>query len=105
MFRRMLIYTFGIALDMIYDNTVARGNDLYKDLMKREPYLSVLSTWELQLHNPNSAPGKPKDFIGDEIDLKFRGVFRYVLNEGYGQEACNNDALNKNYQLDGILKK
>lgn len=84
------------------ENAVASGNELYVNVMKRDPYLSVLSTWELQLHNPDAVAGKPQDFIGDEIDLQFKGVFKYVWNKGVGAQACDNKELAKNYKFEGF---
>lgn len=87
------------------NNTVAASNSLHQELAKRKPaYLSVLSTWELQLvHNSLGEQQKLQRFAGDEIDLQFKGGFRFVMNRGLGQEVCSNYALNKNYQIDRYL--
>lgn len=87
-----------------HGNAAAAGNGLYEEVMNRDPaHLSVLSTWEFHLVNPNSEPGRSQDFIDDEIDLHLKGVFQFVHKADIDIDACWKHEMTKNYRIDRII--
>lgn len=87
-------------------------NAVMYDLRQAPAHLSPYTLWNFRLNiarfdnrKLQFEDGHLHEFADDEIDLQLSGIGSFIQNSQYGHDVCNDDELNKNYQLDRILDR